>query len=243
VLFVLSPLAVNALGRAGVRLAHQHGQLIRSNVVRPRSVSTICRLTAEAPAVTKPSLWVPTPEPELPKLLDEEIQQLLSGLRVQRQELIDGVGNGFAVQDILVDADHVWQCMRNFDGYPDLIGTVKRSTPYEPELEVHDTMCYNILVSRIRLQLNVRFHTDDEQKYIYWTLERPSWVLADSSGFWYVQELEERPGYVRVWFFAAVLLKARVPGFVINLVSNLGLRKACSWWEDLQHLPAVSDGR
>uniref|UniRef100_A0A7S0NQI3 Coenzyme Q-binding protein COQ10 START domain-containing protein n=1 Tax=Calcidiscus leptoporus TaxID=127549 RepID=A0A7S0NQI3_9EUKA len=126
----------------------------------------------------------------------------------------------------------VWRCIRNFDSYDTLIGTVKRVSRYDPEVNVPGTMCYNFLVSRIRLQLNVRWRLDDSQRYASWTLERPSWVLADSSGFWHVQELPEQ-GTVRVWFFAAVALKARVPGFVVGLVSRLGLRKACSWWDDV----------
>ena len=89
--------------------------------------------------------------------------------------------------------------------------------------------CYDFLVSRIRLPLAVRFTISDADRYAAWVLDRPSWVLRESTGFWHVQAVPERPGYVRVWFRVAVLLKARVPRFIIGLVSRLGLRKACFW--------------
>jgi len=175
--------------------------------------------------------WTPGSSPELPQLSAEEEARLLQGERVQRQTLVEGVGSGYAVQHIRAEPDTVWTCMRDFDSYDSLIGTVKRVTAYEPEVQVPGTVCYNFLVSRIRLQLNVRWRVDDDQRYASWTLERPSWVLTDSSGFWHVEDVGG--GMVRVWFFAAVTLKKRVPGFVVGLVSRLGLRKACSWWEDV----------
>jgi len=54
---------------------------------------------------------------------------------------------------------------------------------------------------------------------------RRSQVLTDSTGFWHVQPLESKPGYVRVWFCAAVVLAPVVPSFVVRLVSRLGLKK------------------
>ena len=70
---------------------------------------------------------------------------------------------------------------------------------------------------------------DEALRHAAWELERPSWVLADSTGCWHVQPLDARPGYVRVWFCASVKLRARVPAFVQNLVSRLGLQRACGW--------------
>jgi hypothetical protein len=50
-------------------------------------------------------------------------------------------------------------------------------------------------------------------------------VLSDSTGFWHVEPLADKPGYVRVWFCAAVVLTPVVPNFVVRLVSRLGLQK------------------
>ena len=89
--------------------------------------------------------------------------------------------------------------------------------------------CYDFLVSRIRLPLAVRFTKHEPDKYVSWVLDRPSWILRESTGFWHVQPVPERQGYVRIWFCVAVRLTARVPGFVVSLVSRVGLRKACFW--------------
>ena len=49
-----------------------------------------------------------------------------------------------------------------------------------------------------------------------------------------MQHLPERPGVSRVWFYVSVELKEFVPGFVVQLVSKLGLKKASSWVKDLE---------
>ena len=65
-------------------------------------------------------------------------------------------------------------------------------------------------------------------------LDVPSWVLDDSTGYWRVEPVRDRPGAVRVWFCVAVKLKPLVPRFVVGLVSRLGLRKATKWLKDLE---------
>lgn len=52
-------------------------------------------------------------------------------------------------------------------------------------------------------------------------------------GYWLVEPLADRPGLVRVWFCVTVRLARLVPGFVVGLVSRLGLKKATSWVADL----------
>ena len=67
------------------------------------------------------------------------------------------------------------------------------------------------------------------------------WWVRDSTrctprrvaGFWLVEEIAERPERCRVWFCVSVRLNKRVPGFVVSLVSRLGLKKATSWLGDL----------
>ena len=129
----------------------------------------------------------------------------------------------------MADPDSVWKCISDFGSYDALIKTVREAAPYTPAREITGTSCYSFVVSRIRLKLNVRFCVVSEQRYAYWSLERPSWVLNDSEGFWHVQTLEDKPGTVRVWFCVGVVLNPLVPGFVVNLVSRVGLKKAFSW--------------
>ena len=167
--------------------------------------------------------------PILPVLREHEQRRLAAGKRVQFQDFDGKQGSGYAVQDIKADANAVWRCVSDFERYDSLIGTVREAAEYEPERPVDGTSCYSFLVSRIRLKLNVRFCVSDEERFAYWTLERPSWVLNDSDGFWHVQALEGEQGMVRVWFCVGVVLSPLVPGFVVNLVSRVGLTKAFSW--------------
>ena len=53
------------------------------------------------------------------------------------------------------------------------------------------------------------------------------------TGYWFVEPVLDRPDMSRVWFCVSVRLNKRVPGFVVSLVSRLGLKKATSWLGDL----------
>lgn len=175
------------------------------------------------------------PQPELPELSAEDESALAEGKFLQRQLLDGPSGSGFAVQELRADVDEAWQCVADFGGYVDRIKTVRTAVGYTPEPDslfgelASNECCYDFLVSRIRLPLAVRFTVSDAERYATWVLDRPSWVLSESTGFWHVQPVPTRPGFVRVWFCVAVRLRARVPGFVVGLVSRLGLRKACFW--------------
>ena len=147
----------------------------------------------------------------------------------------DGSGSGFAVQELRADEADVWKAVSAFDRYQELISTVKSATPYEGpagEIASPEVSRFKYIVSRIGLRLDVRFTKDEMHRYAEWQLDKQSWVLADSTGYWRVVPCAGRPGFVRVWFCVSVRLKARVPRFVISLVSRLGLRKATRWLQD-----------
>ena len=203
----------------------------------PRASLRLVEAAEDAPPSQIGALQLPRrgPRPELPELSEEDESVLAAGKFLQRQLLDKGSGSGFAVQEVRADVDEAWRCVADFAGYKDRIKTVRTAVAYTPEPDslfgdlAPDECCYDFLVSRIRLPLAVRFTVSDAERYATWVLDRPSWVLAESTGFWHVQPVPTRPGYVRVWFCVAVRLRARVPGFVVGLVSRLGLRKACFW--------------
>ena len=106
--------------------------------------------------------------------------------------------------------------------------------PADASADEPSNVCrYRFLVSRLRLVLHVRFAVDDAQRHASWQLDKPSWVLDGSTGYWRVEPVVDRPGFVRVWFCVAVRLKPLVPAFVVSLVSRLGLSKATRWLKDL----------
>ena len=167
--------------------------------------------------------------PTLPVLNATDLARLANGRRVTFQDFDGKQGSGFAVQVVYASPDDVWSRVSNFEAYDDLIGTVREARAYTPASQVDGTACYSFVVSRIRLKLNVRFCVVEEERYAYWKLERKSWVLSDSDGFWYVEPVDGKPGRVRVWFCVGIVLNPLVPGFVVSLVSRLGLKKAFSW--------------
>ena len=171
---------------------------------------------------------------QLPTLNADEEARVRRGetLKWQQAPGAGGEGSGFAVLELCADPDEVWRAVSGFDRYPELIPTVRTATPYDdPDAgtEPDNVSRYNFIVSRIRLRLDVRFATDAAQRYACWRLDKPSWVLSDSTGYWHVEQCDDRPGVVRVWFAVSVRLTARVPSFVISLVSRLGLAKATRW--------------
>jgi len=177
--------------------------------------------------------------PPLPLLDEHEEERLRNGerLRWQQPPGAGGVGSGFAVQELHADADVVWEAVSGFGQYAKLISTVRTATPYDAPadaaIEPPNVCRYSFLVSRLRLQLDVRFTVDAAQRFAAWRLDQPSWVLSDSRGYWQVEQCTDRPGVVRVWFCVSVRLKRAVPGLVVRLVSRLGLDKATRWLADL----------
>ncbi len=179
--------------------------------------------------------------PSLPHLTEDEDQKVRSGerLRWQQPPGAGGIGSGFAVCELRADADDVWDAVSAFDRYNELISTVRTAELYEesedqPPSPGTSVCRYSFLVSRIRLKLDVRFTVDDAQRFAMWQLDRQSWVLSDSTGYWHVQQFVDRPEVVRVWFCVSVKLSKRVPGLVIRLVSRLGLDKATRWLKTLE---------
>ena len=178
--------------------------------------------------------------PELPLLNEAEEELVRSGrtLQWQRPPETGGIGSGFAVLELRTDPEKVWLAVSTFSQYPKLIPTVRMAKAYEAGEHAGsvppNTCRFSFLVSRIRLRLDVRLTTDDALRYAAWQLDRPSWVLSDSSGYWRVQICDDRPGIARVWFCVSVTLSKRVPAFVVALVSRLGLSKATRWLKVLE---------
>ena len=211
----------------------------------PRAGAIAACQIAAAPRLAVPSREqgaTLSPLPELPTLDASEELLVQSGKCLRWQQPPDKgrpVGSGFAVQELRADADEVWRAVSAFGRYPELISTVRTATAYDPpegtDADEPANICrYSFLVSRIRLVLNVRFAVDEAQRYAAWRLDKPSWVLDDSTGYWRVQPVAGRPGVVRVWFCVSVRLNKLVPRFVVGLVSRLGLAKATRWLRDLE---------
>ncbi|KAL1525913.1 hypothetical protein AB1Y20_020740 [Prymnesium parvum] len=204
---------------------------------RHRPTSCSPRTSRSPPCAAVASADPPTdlpalPLPPLPVLEQEELLRLEAGERVFRQQPPEGGGTGFgfSVQEVCLSPRSAFEIVRDFDAYAERITTVRKATRYTSEVPgMQEELCYSFLVSRIRLVLNVRFNIDPAARRVAWQLDKRSWVLEDSSGYWLVEPVLNRPDMSRVWFCVSVRLNKRVPGFVVSLVSRYGLKKATSW--------------
>eukprot|EP00966_Prymnesium_polylepis_P028506 659910-Prymnesium_polylepis.1 len=94
----------------------------------------------------------------LPELDDGELKRLRDGERVSRQRPPEkgGAGSGFSVQEVCLTPDAAWAMVSDFEGYAERIKTVRKVTRYTSTTPgAENVPCYNFLVSRIRLVLNV----------------------------------------------------------------------------------------
>lgn len=100
----------------------------------------------------------------LPELGEAQLSRLAQGERVSTQQppAKGGEGFGWSVQDVCLSPDVAFSMVRDFEGYVERIKTVRRVEQYTSEVEGQQhTPCYSILVSRIRLVMNVRFDIDE----------------------------------------------------------------------------------
>jgi hypothetical protein len=158
----------------------------------------------------------------------------------------DGEGRGFAALELKANEDDVWRAVSDFGRYDKLIKIVRMATPYGTPPGTRGTPAnvsrFSFFVSKILLRMDVRFTVDKANRYAAWQLDKSSWALSDSTGYWRVEPCADRPGIVRVWFCVRVRLAAHVPGFITQEVSRCGLDRATRWLrnlEDVQLTPAL----
>jgi hypothetical protein len=70
---------------------------------------------------------------KLPKLSAEQKQKLIKGERIQEQSRMGREGSGFVVLDVKAPAYVVWECLLDFESYPEIIPTVKSMQLYTSE--------------------------------------------------------------------------------------------------------------
>ena len=150
----------------------------------------------------------------LPKLNEEQIQQLKAGERVQEQARMGREGSGYVVLDVKAPPFVVWECLLDFESYPQLISTVrnvqlftnqKLSTGYVNEQPVstgtgsetrhHGTPSVTraaFVLSKFRLNIAAihKYTPHPEGDYMEFTLDKSStnMVLKGAKGIWHTIE-------------------------------------------------------
>ena len=154
---------------------------------------------------------------ELPKLSAEQKKQLLEGERVQEQARMGREGSGFVVLDVKAPPFVVWECLLDFENYPDMIPTVREMQLYTSEKlkfgyvnekpvvpgTGRETRHYGIpsvtrasfVLSKFRLNIAAvhRYTPHPSGDYMEFTLDKSctNMVLKGAKGIWYTEENPE----------------------------------------------------
>ena len=183
-----------------------NGKAARKQLSRPELDSIL----ADVPAAAK--FCEPLPF-TLPKLSPEQLKQIRAGERLQEQSRMGREGSGYVVFDVKAPPYVVWECLLDFESYPETIPTVremqlftnqKLNTGYVNEKPVlpgtgRETRHYgtpsvtraSFTLSKFRLQIAAihKYTPHPEGDYMIFTLD-PSctnMVLKGAKGTWYTE--------------------------------------------------------
>ena len=151
---------------------------------------------------------------KLPNLTAEQRSKLVSGERIQEQSRMGREGSGYVVLDVKAPPYVVWECLLDFESYPELIPTVKSmqlytstklNTGFISEKPVvpgtgRETRHYgtpsitraSFILSKFRFNIAAihRYTPHPQGDYMVFTLD-PSctnMVLKGAKGTWYTEE-------------------------------------------------------
>ena len=96
----------------------------------PRKPKDFDVIRGDVPAANQFSEPLPF---QLPKLSKEQIRQLEAGERVQEQERMGREGSGYVVVDVKAPPYVIWECLLDFESYPEIIPTVRDMQLYTSE--------------------------------------------------------------------------------------------------------------
>jgi len=248
----LSP--VNGVQRNGVAAVAAPSTTMRggenpsdSSTTVPNSPTTTTRTTTETEQMQPLPFTLPT-------LSSEQQNILLSGERVQEQSRMAGEGSGFVVMDIPAPEYAVWECLLDFEAYPENIGTVRSmrmftnthlkqsyfaETPLPPRAITRRYGKASIsravfVLSKFRLNIAAvhKYSPHPDGHYMVFTLDRATKnaVLQDAKGIWYTQSNPNgKDGYTRVWLLCELKVSPVLPTFIVDYAARKAMPRATTW--------------
>lgn len=193
---------------------------------------------------------------ELPKLTDEQKIKLVYGERIQEQSRMGREGSGYVVLDIEAPPYVIWECLLDFESYPELIPTVramqlytstKLNTGFVNEKPVlpgtgRETRHYgtpsitraSFILSKFRLNIAAihKYTPHPNGDYMEFTLD-PSCtnvVLKGAKGTWYTEENPDgRKGFTRVYLLAGLQISRALPKFIVDYAAERAMPRATNW--------------
>lgn len=193
----------------------------------------------------------------LPQITPEQRNLLANGERIQEQSKMGREGSGFVVLDVKAPPYAVWECLLDFEAYPENIGTVRSmsmftnmhlKSSYIAEKPVlpgtgRATRRYGnasitrakFVLSKFRLNIAAihKYRPHPDGHYMVFTLDRActNAVLQDAKGIWYTQSNPDDRGeeYTRVWLFCEVKVSPMLPSFIVDYAANRAMPRATTW--------------
>lgn len=190
----------------------------------------------------------------LPKLNKEQMQQLKAGERVQEQARMGREGSGYVVLDVKAPPFVVWECLLDFESYPQLISTVRDvqifanqnlgtgSVNKEPagtgsEIPHYGTPSStraSFVLSKFRLNIAAihKYTPHPEGDYMEFNLDKSStnMVLKGAKGIWHtIENPDGREGYTRVYLLCEVSVSRALPSFIVDYTADRAMPRATTW--------------
>ncbi|KAL7534850.1 hypothetical protein ACHAWF_004965 [Thalassiosira exigua] len=198
------------------------------------------------------------PLPFEPPTLDaEQSRRVIDGERVQFQDDMGRAGSGFVVWDVKAPSSVVWDCLLDFQSYPQTIPTVREVVMYtnthlkedyraEKPLDFEDgtaAICKHGVPSVTRAQFSLskfrlkiaavhKYRPHPKGDYMIFTLDPASRnpALKYAKGIWYTQSNPDgKEGYTRVWLLCELRVSRLMPQWIVDYAASRAMPRATSW--------------
>jgi len=179
---------------------------------------------------------------------------LEAGERLQQQSKMAREGSGYVVLDVKAPPYVVWECLLDFESYPETIPTVRSvqmftsthlKSGYRAEKPVNpgtgkETRHYGtpsltraaFTLSKFKLNIAAvhKYRPHPEGDYMVFELDQGSKniVLQKAKGVWHT-EAEVRPGYTRVWLLCELRVSRALPSFIVDYAAERAMPRATTW--------------
>ncbi len=194
---------------------------------------------------------------ELPPLDTEQYRRLMDGERVQYQDDMGRAGSGFVVWDVKAPSSVVWDCLLDFQSYPQTIPTVREVVMYtnthlkedyraEKPVDFEDgtaAICKHgvpsvtraqFALSKFRLKIAAvhKYRPHPKGDYMIFTLDPASsnMVLKYAKGIWYTESNPDgKEGYTRVWLLCELRVSRLLPQWIVDYAASRAMPRATTW--------------
>jgi len=194
---------------------------------------------------------------ELPTLNPEQSRRVIRGDRVEFQADMGRAGSGFVVWDVKAPSSVVWDCLLDFQSYPQTIPTVREVVMYtnthlkedyraEKPVDFEDgtaAICKHGVPSVTRAQFQLskfrlkiaavhKYRPHPKGDYMIFTLDPASTnaVLKYAKGIWYTESNPDgKEGHTRVWLLCELKVSRILPQWIVDYAASRAMPRATSW--------------